>query len=79
MRCILTDDQLEVIFVEAHEDIGQIEEPMECLQKEPNKKARGVPDSSPTKLRSSNPTMNFPSERGKAPTMVKPLITWRST
>ena len=31
MRCILTDDQLEVIFVETHEDIGQIEEPMKCL------------------------------------------------
>ena len=31
MCCILTDDQLEVIFIETHEEIGQIEEPMECL------------------------------------------------
>ena len=31
MCCILTDDQLEIIFIETHEEIGQIEEPMECL------------------------------------------------
>ena len=78
----LTDAQLKAMFATTDEEMRQIEQAMECLIERTQHKCKSVPYYSPTKLRSSNTTMNLPPKRRNAPSVVKPLIaliTWRST
>ena len=78
----LTGDQLEAMFKATERRCGRLSNQWNVWLKELNTNARGIPDFSQTKLRSSSTSVNLKSKRRNAPTAVKPsivLITWRST
>ena len=67
MRCILTDDQLEVIFTETDEEIGQIEEPIGCLIERTKQKCERCTRFFSNKAELKQPNYENSIRKGKSP------------
>ena len=70
----LTDNQLKATFTATDEEMRQTEQPMECLMERTKHKYKRCASFFSMKLRSSNTTVNLPSKKRIAPTVVKPSI-----